>query len=108
MFVSIVIDPGSDSRAHELGDILAQYGLKMAQQGVWESSSIASATLDRVKNDLDKATAFYDKIRIYQFPIDGAFVITTLTEKKWRRLVARGNLRKEAEIENPGIVKRRS
>ena len=105
MFVSIAIDPGSEGRAKEIGNILAQYGLKKVQLGIWESAHMTSDTLDRIKSDLDKATDSYDKLRIYQYPLNGSFVITTLVEKRWRRLVAR-----ESEQENPanlGIVKRR-
>ena len=30
-------------------------------------------------------TDYYDKLRIYQFPINGLFVITEMKQKKWRK-----------------------
>jgi CRISPR-associated protein Cas2 len=89
MFVSIVLDPGSELRAKELTDLLRQYGFEKIQRGVWESGSIAQATLDRVKHDLDRATDAYDRIRIFQFPVDGTLVVSALKDKKWRRLTAK-------------------
>jgi CRISPR-associated protein Cas2 len=89
MFVSIVLDPGSELRAKELTDLLRQYGFEKIQRGVWESGSIAQATLDRVKHDLDRATDAYDRIRIFQFPVGGTLVVSALRDKKWRRLTAK-------------------
>ena len=89
MFVSIAVDPGSKERAQELGDILGQYGFKMIQRGVWESTNVSLDTLNRIKRDLDKATDGHDKLRLFQFPMEGTLVITQLREKKWRRLVAK-------------------
>jgi CRISPR-associated protein Cas2 len=89
MLVSIAIDPGSKERAAELEDLLAQYGFKMLQRGLWESASITPETLTRVKRDLDRATDAYDKLRLFQFPMEGTLVLSTLKDKKWRRMVAK-------------------
>jgi CRISPR-associated protein Cas2 len=88
MFVSVVVDPGSEERAKELANILAQYGLEKIQRGVWESAIMPPTTVERLKRDLDRATDAYDRIRIFQFPVEGTLVISFLKEKKWRRLVA--------------------
>ena len=89
MFVSIAIDPGSEERARELADLLAQYGFEKIQRGLWESATLSNDTLARVKRDLDKATDGMDRLRLFQFPVDGTLVLTTLKNKKWRRMVAK-------------------
>lgn len=89
MFVSVALDPGSEERARELADLLARYGFEKIQRGLWESALVNQAGLDRLKRDLDRATDAYDRIRIYQYPVDEVLVVSGLKEKKWRRLVAR-------------------
>ena len=88
MFVSIALDPGSKERARELADLLAQYGFKKVQNLLWESATVTQDTLNRVKRDLDKATDGFDKLRFFQFPMEGTLVLSSLRDKKWRRMVA--------------------
>ena len=88
MFVAIAVDPGSLERAKELADLLAQYGFKPVQRGLWESRTISHDTLVRIKKDLDKATDGFDRLRFFQFPMDGTLVVSYLKDKKWRRMVA--------------------
>jgi CRISPR-associated protein Cas2 len=90
MFVSIAVDPGSEGRAKELADLLGQYGLDRVQRGLWESAFVSPETLNRLKRDLDRATDAFDRLRIFQFPVEGTLALTTLRDKKWRRMVARG------------------
>jgi CRISPR-associated protein Cas2 len=90
MFVSIALDAGSEERAKEIAILLAQYGFEKIQRGLWESAFISPETLSRVKKDLDRTCDAFDRLRLFQFPIDGTLVLTTLKDKKWRRLVARG------------------
>jgi len=89
MFVSIAMDPGSEGRARELADLLSQYGFQRVQRGLWESISVSPTTLERLKRDLDKATDAFDKLRFFQFPMEGTLVLSSLRDKKWRRTVAR-------------------
>jgi len=88
MFVSIALDPGSRERARELADLLAQYGFKKIQNLLWESTTVTQDTLNRLKRDLDKATDGFDRLRFFQFPMEGTLVLSSLREKKWRRMVA--------------------
>jgi CRISPR-associated protein Cas2 len=90
MFVSIAVDPGSEGRAKELAELLIQYGFEKVQRGLWESAFVSPATLARLKRDLDRSTDAFDRLRLFQFPVDGTLVLSTLRDKKWRRLVARG------------------
>jgi len=99
MFVSIAVDAGSEERAKELADLLGQYGFVKIQRGLWESADVSPGMLARVKRDLDKATDAFDRLRLFQFPMEGTLVLSSLREKKWRRLVA-----KEAIVEAKSIV----
>jgi CRISPR-associated protein Cas2 len=90
MFVSIAVDPGSEGRARELMDLLLQYGFEKVQRGLWESAFISPDTLNRLKRDLDRSTDAFDRLRLFQFPVEGTLVLSTLRDKKWRRLVAKG------------------
>ncbi|MDR0402006.1 MAG: CRISPR-associated protein Cas2 [Treponema sp.] len=90
MFVSIAVDPGSEGRAKELAELLIQYGFEKIQRGLWESAFVSPSTLVRLKRDLDRSTDAFDRLRLFQFPVDGTLVLSTLRDKKWRRLVARG------------------
>jgi len=89
MFVSIAVDPGSAGRARELSDLLTQYGFKKVQRFLWESTAVSSETLARVKRDLDNATDANDRLRLFQYPMDGTLVLSSLREKRWRRMVAK-------------------
>jgi CRISPR-associated protein Cas2 len=90
MYVSIAVDPGSEERAKELAGLLGQYGFEKVQRGLWESTVISEHTLTRVKRDLDRVTDAFDRIRFFQYPLEGTLVLSSLKDKKWRRLVARG------------------
>jgi CRISPR-associated protein Cas2 len=101
MFVSIAVDPGSEGRAKELAEMLIQYGFDKVQRGLWESSVISAETLTRLKRDLDNSTDSFDRLRIFQFPVDGTLVLSTLKDKHWRRLVARGG---EVPVQAPAAA----
>lgn len=85
MFVSVILDPGSTESARSMVNILSQFGFRKVQRSLWENMNLNEVDLSAVKKDLDRVTDYYDTIRIYQFPIDGMFVITELKEKKWKR-----------------------
>jgi CRISPR-associated protein Cas2 len=89
MFVAIAVDPGSRERARELADLLAQYGFRMIQKGLWESAAITPDTLNRIKRDLDKATDAFDRLRLFQFPLEETLVLSSLRDKKWRRMAVK-------------------
>ena len=89
MFVAVAVDSGSMERARELADLLAQYGFTRVQRGLWECMTMSPETLVRVKRDLDKATDAFDRLRFFQFPMEGTLVLSSLKEKKWRRMVAK-------------------
>ena len=88
MFVSIALDPSSEERARDLADLLAQYGFQKVQRGLWESTTVSPGELNRIKRDLDRATDANDRLRFFQFPMEGTLVLSSLRDKKWRRMVA--------------------
>ncbi|NLJ46346.1 MAG: CRISPR-associated protein Cas2, partial [Treponema sp.] len=45
--------------------------------------------LSSLKREIDKVTDYYDVIRIYQYPLEGMFALTTLKNNKWRRIIVR-------------------
>lgn len=90
MYVSVAVDPGSEERAKELASLLGQYGFEKVQRGLWESTIVSPSTLTRVKRDMDRLTDAFDRIRFFQYPLEGTLVLSSLKDKKWRRLVARG------------------
>lgn len=85
MFVSVVLDPGGIDSARLLVSVLIHAGFKKIQRACWESMSVTEADLTSLKKEIDRVTDYYDTVRIYQFPLNGMFVITELKQKRWKR-----------------------
>jgi CRISPR-associated protein Cas2 len=49
--------------------------------------TIGGDALVRMKKELDRLTDGYDVLRIYQYPMDGSLVVSSLKDKKWRKIV---------------------
>ena len=86
MFVAVSCDIASDDHRKAVYDLLAQYGYKRILSSLFESAAVDAAALIRLKRDIDKATDSYDKVRFYQYPMEQTLVISSLEEKKWRKL----------------------
>lgn len=69
-----------------LVSVMTSFGYKKAQRACWENDSVSSAKLADLKKEIDRVTDYYDTVRMYQFPVEGAFVVTELRQKKWKRL----------------------
>lgn len=89
MFVAVVFELGSDDRRKDLHGLLRQYGFEQVYRDLYESVTAKESLLPRLKRDLDRHTDSYDRLRMFQYPLDGTLVITTLRNKKWRRTVLR-------------------
>ena len=89
MFVAVVSDVSTDDHRLAVQRLLVQYGFNKVMKDVYESTSITDTALTRLKRDIDRATDFYDTIRLYQYPSQDTLVISSLKENKWRRLVVR-------------------
>jgi CRISPR-associated protein Cas2 len=87
VFVAIACELVSEKHRSDVYDLLKQYGFTEVLKDVFESVSIKENLLSRLKRDIDRRTDFYDKIKMYQYPIDGVLVVTMLADKKWRKTV---------------------
>ena len=85
MFVSVIIESGGIDSAKALLNILQLSGFKKIQRACWENMNVTEDQLSDLKKDFDRVTDYYDRIRIYQYPVNGMFVITELKQKKWRK-----------------------
>jgi CRISPR-associated protein Cas2 len=81
------LDPGSEDNQKLATNMLFRYGFKQTQSNVFESTAVSDKQLARLKLDLDRVSDFYDSIRFYQFPVDDTLVVTSLNEKRWRRML---------------------
>ncbi|MDR1428794.1 MAG: CRISPR-associated protein Cas2 [Spirochaetaceae bacterium] len=102
MYVSVAVDPGSEERAKELASLLGEYGFEKVQRGLWESTVVSPSTLTRIKRDMDRLTDAFDRVRFFQYPLEGTLVLSSLRDKKWRRLVARGG-EEGAVVKRPAV-----
>ena len=87
MFVSVIVEPGGVDSAKYLGEILTQCGYTKVQKACWENPRTNEKELAELKKLIDGHTDYYDKVRMYQYPMEDAFVVTDLSKKKWRRCV---------------------
>ena len=87
MFVAVACDLGSEDHRESVHRVLVQYGLKRTQEQVYESVTISPDALPRLKKELDRVTDGYDALRIYQYPMEGGLVISSLKDKKWRKMI---------------------
>lgn len=87
MFVSVILDLGNDDSRRSVNEMLMFYGFQQVQKDTYETAKMSEKRLGRLKLDLDRATDYYDVVRLYQYPVDGTLVITHLTQKKWKRKV---------------------
>ncbi len=89
MFVAIACEFVNEEHRSDVNSLLKQYGFSRAAGDVFESASFRTELLPRLKRDIDRRTDSYDKVRMYQYPLEGALVVTSLSEKKWRKTIMR-------------------
>jgi len=87
MFVAVSCDLGNPDHRARVHNLLLQYGFKKMQENLFESTVIGEKTLLRLKKELDALTDSYDNLRFYQYPLEDTLVVSSLKEKKWRKLV---------------------
>ncbi|PIE04929.1 MAG: CRISPR-associated protein Cas2 [Spirochaetales bacterium] len=96
MFVAVVLDLGNEDSLKAVTGLLFRYGFRQMQKNVFESTSLDDKRLSRLKVDLDRSTDYYDSIRFYQYPVDDTVVITSLNEKRWRRVIIRESINEDS------------
>ena len=89
MFIAVMSDVSSDDHRLAVQRLLVQYGFNKTMKDLYESTTISESALTRLKRDIDRATDSYDTIRLYQYPVQDTLVISSLKEKRWRKLVVR-------------------
>jgi CRISPR-associated protein Cas2 len=89
MFVSVCCDLSSSDHEQSVAVLLKQYGFAKVQADVYEHTSINDEYVKRLKRDIDRLTDSYDTVRIYQYPLENTLQISTLKDKKWRKLIVR-------------------
>ncbi len=89
MFVSVSYSLDVDDNAKELDNLLGLYGFSEVHKGLWESTKIKEKYLSRLKRDIDRKTDYYDTVRLYQYPLEGYLVLTSLKYKRWTRMVVK-------------------
>lgn len=86
MFVAVSFDVSHEDNIGELENLLGLYGFSEVHTALWESTKIMEKYLARLKRDIDRSTDYYDTIRIYQYPLEGELVLTSLKYKRWTRV----------------------
>jgi CRISPR-associated protein Cas2 len=89
MFVSVICDCASEEHRGAVHDTLRQHGFRKTVKDAFESAAVTDALLVRLKRELDRICDSYDSIVLYQYPVENTLAITTLKEKKWRRLIVK-------------------
>jgi CRISPR-associated protein Cas2 len=86
MFISISIDLVSQDSSNQFTTLMNQYGIKKIQVNLFESFDFPSNKLGNLKRDITDCLDSFDKLRMYQFPLENTFKISYVENRKWKRL----------------------
>ncbi len=86
MFIGINLDLASTDSKNTVLRILNEYGIKKTHENLYESFDFPAISLGNLKRDLTGCVDMDDSIRLYQFPLEETFKISTLQDGKWKRL----------------------
>lgn len=89
MFVAVSFELSNEDSIQELENLLGLYGFLEIHSSLWETTKIKDKYLSRLKRDIDRRTDYYDTVRLYQYPLDGELVLTSLRYKRWTRVVVK-------------------
>ncbi len=87
MFVAVALELSNDDHIFAVDLLLQEYGFTEVIKNHYESVKLKENVLSRLKRDIDRRTDAFDIVRIYQYPLEDTFVITTLKDKHWKRTV---------------------
>ncbi len=87
MYVTVVCDFNSESSRKIVDSILMQYGFTRCQRDLYEINSITDSSVSKLKLEIDRNCDSFDKIRVYQYPLEHKLVISYLTDKRWKKKV---------------------
>ena len=86
MFIAVSLDLASADSVNNIKHIMNEYGIKRVHSNLHESFEFPSNKLGNLKREITNAVDVYDKLRIYQYPLEESFKISYLDNKKWKRL----------------------
>jgi len=86
MFIGINLDLASTDSKNSVLKILNEYGIKRTHDNLYESYDFPAIRLGNLKRDLTNCVDMDDSIRLYQFPLENTFKISSLQDGKWKRL----------------------
>ncbi|MBN2544162.1 MAG: hypothetical protein JXB50_00095 [Spirochaetes bacterium] len=86
MFIGINLDFASTDSKNAVLKILNEYGIKKTHDNLYESFDFPAIRLGNLKRDITNNVDMDDNIRLYQFPLEGTFKISSLQDGKWKRL----------------------
>jgi CRISPR-associated protein Cas2 len=86
MFLAVNIDLASSDSENNVIKVINEYGIKKLQSNLFESFEFPSNKLGNFKRDLSNCLDMYDRIRLYQYPLENAFKISYFEKGKWKRL----------------------
>lgn len=86
MFIAICIDLASSESQRELIKLINEYGIEKKQINLYESYNFPAKKLGTFKRDVLQSLDMDDRIRLYQYPLDEAFKISYIENRKWKRL----------------------
>jgi CRISPR-associated protein Cas2 len=86
MFISLSIDLVSQDSANQFVSIMNEYGIKKILANLYESFDFPSNKLGNLKRDITNCLDSFDKLRMYQFPLENTFKISYVENRKWKRL----------------------
>ncbi len=89
MFVAINLDLASVDSANNIKKIINEYGIKKVHSNLYESFEFPANRLGNLKREVTNCIDDYDKLRIYQYPLEDSFKISYIENKKWKKLSIR-------------------
>ncbi len=87
MFVAISCELSNDDHILAIELLMKEYGFTEVMKNLYESVKLKETVLSRLKRDIDRRTDSFDIVRMYQYPLEGTLIITTLRDKHWKRTV---------------------
>ena len=87
MFISIFLDLASTDSKNAVKNVIREYGITKIQDNLFESYEFPTKKLGNLKRDLTGCLDMYDKLRLYQYPMDNVLKISYIENGKWKKLI---------------------
>ena len=87
MYVTIACDFNSENSRKIVDTVLMQYGFTRCQKNVYEINSISENQVSKLKLEIDRNCDSYDQVRMFQYPLNHALIVSHLYEKRWKKKI---------------------